>query len=173
MRLQHCTCEICGKSYLFGVDENGELIGYHRQLCSSFCNGVASGRKALTASLNAREEELERLKAEVDDLKVWKQSAIAVQHAWDAAWIAAGKPGKLGESMAATIMQEIHRLKAENAAQAAEIGWLRKALKNQQSALMLLLDRQCHDGVVTVSERDVRLGLKQIDAALAYKEPGQ
>ena len=42
---------------------------------------------------------------ELDRLRQWKSEAIAVLDEWEAVWVAAGKPGRLGQSKAAAVRQ--------------------------------------------------------------------
>ena len=52
------------------------------------------------------------IREEVEPLEAWKESAIKVMGEWDKVHEALGKPGKLGESMAAASLAEIERLRA-------------------------------------------------------------
>lgn len=49
---------------------------------------------------------------EVEPLEEWKESAIKVMSEWDKVHEALGKPGKLGESMAAASLAEVVKLQA-------------------------------------------------------------
>ena len=51
------------------------------------------------------------IREEVEPLEQWKESAIKVMGEWDKVHEALGKPGKLGESMAAASVAEIERLR--------------------------------------------------------------
>lgn len=53
---------------------------------------------------------------ELAQLRRWKAEAIEVLRQWDAAWLAAGRPGRPGESIAAATTREIERLRFENTA---------------------------------------------------------
>lgn len=49
---------------------------------------------------------------EVLRLRSWKAEAIAAHAEWEATWIAAGRPGRLGTSKAVGVREEVIRLKA-------------------------------------------------------------
>lgn len=53
------------------------------------------------------------LRIEVDRLREWKESAMSVMDALQAAWERCGKPGKLGERMSDSMADEVIRLRAE------------------------------------------------------------
>jgi hypothetical protein len=48
----------------------------------------------------------------------------------------------------------------------AERDALLSTIEHERLALSLLLDRQCNEGIVLVAERDVRYGIKLLDAAI-------
>ena len=89
---------------------------------------------------------------------------------------------EIGSALRDRLMEEVERLRAEladcrmqldascNAEELrqvrAERDALLEALKHQRMAFGTLLDRQCRAGTVTVSEADVRQGLRQIEAAI-------
>ena len=52
------------------------------------------------------------VREEVEPLEEWKESAINVMGEWDKVHEALGRPGKLGESIAAASLAEVERLKA-------------------------------------------------------------
>lgn len=52
------------------------------------------------------------IREEVEPLEQWKESAIKVMGEWGKVHEALGKPGKLGESMAAASVAEIERLRS-------------------------------------------------------------
>ena len=52
------------------------------------------------------------IREEVEPLEQWKESAINVMSEWDKVHEALGKPGKLGESMAAASLAEVAKLRA-------------------------------------------------------------
>ena len=56
------------------------------------------------------------LLAEVDQLLRWKSEATEVLNAWENVWVAAGEPGRLGESKAKATAAEVERLQAQVAA---------------------------------------------------------
>jgi hypothetical protein len=47
---------------------------------------------------------------ELDRLREWKESAIAVMNEWERVWEAAGRPGKLGGSKAASVQAFLEQL---------------------------------------------------------------
>lgn len=49
---------------------------------------------------------------EIERLREWKAEATVVLGRWTAAWVAAGRPGALGESIAKATADEIERLQA-------------------------------------------------------------
>ena len=55
--------------------------------------------------------ELLEVKAKLIAAEQWKEGAITVLSEWNKAWVAAGKPGKIGESIALATAKEITRLK--------------------------------------------------------------
>jgi hypothetical protein len=65
-----------------------------------------------------------------DAAEAWKRSAMVVLSEWDKAHVAAGKPGKLGESMALATAREIESLRTQLAAAQDEARRLREALEN-------------------------------------------
>ena len=52
------------------------------------------------------------IREQVEPLEAWKESAIKVLGEWDKVHEALGKPGKLGESMAAASLAEVQKLRA-------------------------------------------------------------
>ena len=44
-----------------------------------------------------------KLERERDKLQRWKDEAMLVLYNWDRVWVAAGKPGQLGDSKAASV----------------------------------------------------------------------
>jgi hypothetical protein len=54
--------------------------------------------------------------ADLAKLLRWKADALELLAQWDAAWVAAGRPGRLGQSIAECTTREIERLRAECAA---------------------------------------------------------
>jgi len=52
------------------------------------------------------------IREQVEPLEAWKESAINVLGEWDKVHEALGKPGKLGESMAAASLLEVQKLRA-------------------------------------------------------------
>jgi len=52
------------------------------------------------------------IREQVEPLEGWKESAIKVLGEWDKVHEALGKPGKLGESMAAASLAEVQKLRA-------------------------------------------------------------
>jgi len=79
------------------VDAKGTPIGAARDL---------SDAETITRSLNKAGRE------QVEPLEAWKESAIKVLGEWDKVHEALGKPGKLGESMAAASLAEVQKLRA-------------------------------------------------------------
>jgi hypothetical protein len=63
--------------------------------------------------LDSQAAAIERLTAELERLTRWQNEATAVLVAWDEAWHAAGKPGRLGQSKAEATTSHIDQLTAE------------------------------------------------------------
>jgi len=61
-----------------------------------------------------------KLERERDELQRWKDEAMLVLYEWDRVWVAAGKPGQLGDSKAASV-----RALLENRSDTHERGALR------------------------------------------------
>lgn len=59
---------------------------------------------------------------EVERLRQWQREAIIVSDQWDKVYEAAGKPGKLGDSMAMATKAEVERLRADYRSYHDEIG---------------------------------------------------
>lgn len=70
-----------------------------------------AGSVALTVNLAKREGFATCIREKVEPLEEWKESAIKVMGEWDKVHEALGKPGKLGESMAAASLAEVVRLR--------------------------------------------------------------
>ena len=72
---------------------------------------TARARVAAEGGGIACHTEAHELTTEVENLIRWKAEALHVLNEWTAAWVAAGRPGELGESIAAATTAEIARLK--------------------------------------------------------------
>jgi hypothetical protein len=49
--------------------------------------------------------QVKKLQHEIQELKAWKESAVLVLDEWEKVWKAAGKPGRLGASKAASVRE--------------------------------------------------------------------
>lgn len=68
---------------------------------------------------------------QIKQLRAWKESALSVLAEWDAAYVACGSPGPLGESKAVAVRSKIEQLRQERDAwkkhlEEANVAWLEK-----------------------------------------------
>lgn len=56
-------------------------------------------------------DEVKKLQLEVRELEAWKKSAMQVLDEWEKVWEAAGRPGKLGASKAASVLALLPKLR--------------------------------------------------------------
>lgn len=65
--------------------------------------------------------DVDDLLAEVDRLLRWKSEATEVLNAWEKVWVAAGEPGRPGESKAKATAAEVDRLRDRLRAQVTAV----------------------------------------------------
>ena len=139
-------------------------------MCDAHKNGWTSPPPTLIAR-DWRDDELVRLRAEVERLTRWQAEASAVIYMWEETWTAIGEPGQLGDRKSAAVATAFLGLRAL-ADQLAE------ALRR---ARMAMVDYACQGTGTHPEEPDwqdfcmatweaVPDDLAELDAALAAYE---
>ena len=105
------SCPFCGAGILIGPD--GKKRGWKNPWITFKCFTNWHPQHGVSRKLQSNicvAAERERLTRERDQLRAWKESALAVEREWDPNAIATALGGRPGESQRAVIAREVPRL---------------------------------------------------------------